>query len=262
MKVAEKLNLRHLPSAYQIRFQGCKGVVSIDPTLKSHHLILRKSMCKFKSSHPDFEVVTWSSPIPPYLNRQIIMLLLGRVANRNIFFQKQSKQLDDCNKMFQDVETAINMMKKMGCAYILPLQILANGFSLHHQFIQDVLFLVYQRTHVDLRRRARVLIEHGRVMIGILDESGVLEEGEVFIRYSKEFSDPGANIINHVGPVMITKSPSLHPGDIRQFTAVKMTPALEVYGYYDVVVFPQKGRRPHVRKYYFLFSSFHLLFYS
>ena len=40
-----------------------------------------------------------------------------------------------------------------------------------------------------------------------------------------------------VGPVVVSKMPALHPGDVRKFQAVSV-PGLERL--YDVIVFPQK----------------------
>ncbi len=88
-------------------------------------------------------------------------------------------------------------------------------------------------------------------MFGIVDEYGVLEYGEVFIQYNHindeklDVTDKSTNvpptILNNV-KVVITKNPCHHPGDLRTFMAVDKT---ELRHLFDVVVFPQKGPRPH-----------------
>lgn len=41
---------------------------------------------------------------------------------------------------------------------------------------------------------------------------------------------------------MVTKNPSLVPGDVRLYDAVECSALSHMY---DVIVFPQKGPRPH-----------------
>ena len=60
--MATALGLKKTPSAFQIRFRGCKGVVTIDPTLMGERLVIRHSMDKFKSSHNGIEVMKTSQP--------------------------------------------------------------------------------------------------------------------------------------------------------------------------------------------------------
>jgi RNA-dependent RNA polymerase len=88
-------------------------------------------------------------------------------------------------------------------------------------------------------------------MFGIVDEYGVLEYGEVFIQYNHINDDKldmidkpptiPPTILNNI-KVVITKNPCHHPGDVRTFMAVDRP---ELRHLVDVVVFPQKGPRPH-----------------
>lgn len=49
LQVANALNLCSVPSAFQIRFGGCKGVIAQNPTLGNdvEALVIRESMKKF-----------------------------------------------------------------------------------------------------------------------------------------------------------------------------------------------------------------------
>ena len=44
------------------------------------------------------------------------------------------------------------------------------------------------------------------------------------------------------GPLVVTRNPCLHPGDVRQLEAVDV---LELSHIVDCVVFPRRGSRPH-----------------
>ena len=44
------------------------------------------------------------------------------------------------------------------------------------------------------------------------------------------------------GPVVVTRNPCLHPGDVRQLEAIE-APSLSHL--VDCIVFPQQGSRPH-----------------
>ena len=65
-QVADSLDLDPIPSAYQIRFQGCKGMLAIDPSLPNGDvkeiLLYRKSMNKFVSSHSALEICEATKP--------------------------------------------------------------------------------------------------------------------------------------------------------------------------------------------------------
>ena len=65
-QVADSLDLHPIPSAYQIRFRGCKGMLAIDPSLPHGDFLqilqFRKSMNKFESSHPALEICEATKP--------------------------------------------------------------------------------------------------------------------------------------------------------------------------------------------------------
>ena len=95
-----------------------------------------------------------------------------------------------------------------------------------------------------LRTRARIHIPDGANLIGVVDsvESGILESGQVFVQIRRP-GEPTPCIIT--GPVLIVKQPCLHPGDVLQLQAVDCA---SLHHLFDVVVFPQKGERPHAEE--------------
>ncbi|KAF9350910.1 hypothetical protein BGX34_000913 [Mortierella sp. NVP85] len=70
-----ELEKESMPSAFQIRLGGSKGVLALYPTLPKKMVQIRPSMEKFTVKHYVLEVIRTSSYISSYLNRQIIILI-------------------------------------------------------------------------------------------------------------------------------------------------------------------------------------------
>ena len=97
------------------------------------------------------------------------------------------------------------------------------------------------------RTRLKLPKNKARNMIGIVDEYGILEYGQVFIQYTELTGDyinntESEKTIILEQKVVVTKNPCHHPGDIRVFDAIDV-PRLRHLK--DVIVFPQRGKRPH-----------------
>lgn len=66
LEIKETLGLESLPSAFQIRYRGYKGVVSVDPRITrvlssgKWSIQLRESMRKFESSQSKMDVLNFS----------------------------------------------------------------------------------------------------------------------------------------------------------------------------------------------------------
>jgi RNA-dependent RNA polymerase len=73
------------------------------------------------------------------------------------------------------------------------------------------------------------------MMFGVIDEHGILEEGQVLV---------GNGSVT--GPVLISRSPCLMPGDIQKAQAVAQQERFaETYSRMtNVIVFSAKGQRP------------------
>ena len=77
----------------------------------------------------------------------------------------------------------------------------------------------------------------------------ICNTSQVFVQYSlvsneadrfMEFSKSSSKILT--GPVVVTRNPCLHPGDVRQLTAVSVP---QLAHFVDCIVFPNHGPRPH-----------------
>ncbi|XVE74531.1 hypothetical protein DITRI_Ditri12bG0024300 [Diplodiscus trichospermus] len=255
---ARKIGLRdYIPSTYQIRYGGFKGVVAVDPS-SSIKLSLRMSMQKFDADSTSLDVLSWSKHQPCFLNRQIIILMSTLGVKDNVFEAKQKEVLAQLEAILRDPKRAREAMEWISSGEIANIlrEMLLCGYNPDSEpFLSMMLQTIRASKLLDLRTKTRIFVQNGRSMMGCLDETGVLEYGQVFVQYSikpRKFSDDSFLIFNerrgdqncHVvqGEVVVVKNPCLHPGDLRVLKAVD---AVALHHMKDCIVFPQKGPRPH-----------------
>lgn len=114
-KLYRKRNPDHIqngvvPSAFQIRYGGCKGVVAVDPQ-STDKLSVRPSMRKFVSKHVNLEILAVSRVMPSYLNRQIIMLLATLGIKTEVFERMQQRLVTKLNEMMNNTDVALNVLQ-------------------------------------------------------------------------------------------------------------------------------------------------------
>ncbi|KAJ0965027.1 hypothetical protein J5N97_026165 [Dioscorea zingiberensis] len=261
LEVAAKLQLReNPPSAFQIRYAGCKGVIAVWPGNDDGiRLSLRPSMNKFESSHNVLEVASWTRFQPGFLNRQIVTLLSSLGVPDNVFARMQDSMIFKLNQMLIDVDVAFEVLTT-SCSEEgnVAAMMLSAGFKPQTEpHLKAMLSCIRSAQLGDLLAKARIFVPMGRWLMGCLDEIGVLEYGQCFVQASTPslancFSKHGSRFSGSkddrrvvVGTVVIAKNPCLHPGDIRILEAVDI-PAL--HHLVDCLVFPQKGDRPHANE--------------
>ncbi|XP_069103174.1 uncharacterized protein [Argopecten irradians] len=245
-KVAKTLKLDRVPSAFQIRYGGCKGVVALDPTLGDSNdiLYISTSMKKFDSPSKHLEILDTTRPAQLYLNRQVITLMSGLGVPDHVFLDLQETMIFEMAEMLLYDNKAMKALNEvnLGIKYV-DLRNAGVSFTTN-VFFRSVLLTIYKNKLRELTRKARIEIpiEKGRIMMGTVDETGILEYGQVFVSYTKigEVSSRDVDILKT--EVVVTKNPCFHPGDLRKFQAVDV---LELHHLVDCIVFPQNGPRPH-----------------
>lgn len=258
MEVAERLQLTDSPpSAYQIRYAGFKGVISV---WEGHNdgirLSLRPSMRKFDSNHTVLEVVTWTRFQPVFLNREIILLLSSLKVSDAVFSQMQESMLCNLNKILSDSDVAFEIVTT-SCAENgnTAALMLSAGFGPGTEpHLRAMLLAIRSAQLQGLLEKTRIFVPKGRCLMGCLDELGILEQGQCFIRASapsldqcfvkhgSRFSSANKSTEIILGTVVVAKNPCLHPGDVRILEAVDVP---ELHHLVDCLVFPQNGDRPH-----------------
>ena len=246
-QISKKLKLDFIPSCFQGRFLGCKGVWTTMWNDKSGNIYCRDSQTKFEVE-PDkinnyFELCDYSRYIQAYLNRQIIILLSALGIEDRYFDKKLNEYKNKLNDQkfvlslihFSEWNKMFHKMNSCGINRI--------NDRLSRSIIESNLDILYN----DVKKKARIYIEESAYVIGIMDEYNILEYGEAYLQIKRD----DFNIILDK-KCTVAKCPCLHPGDIRVLRFRKYnknnesTKKYEVFNNYEnVLIFPSKGERPH-----------------
>ncbi|GBM25845.1 putative RNA-dependent RNA polymerase 1 [Araneus ventricosus] len=239
-------------SAFQIRYAGCKGMLVIDPHLVDKDIVFRNSMLKYDcrgSEHTNLEIAKKSKPLALRLNRPLIAILNDLGVPNTVFLKLQEQMIRKLIDMLLDEQEAVNCLNfRSNFRKFQFTQLSKSGVALTVEpFFRTFLLSLHKHFIDDIKRKASIEIDpdYGRNMFGVLDETGKLKYGQVFIQYSRNISynestPEDTKILE--GTVMVTKCPCVHPADVRKFTAVDIP---ELHHIVDCIVFPQKGPRPH-----------------
>ncbi|KAG1828633.1 RdRP-domain-containing protein [Suillus variegatus] len=228
--------LRNIPSAFQFRLGGAKGMVVQDPTIEGKLVRLRPSQIKFDGQENlTFDVQSTSAkPKAMFLNRPLIVLMefLGVDTSRIVDLQ------DDAIAKAQSVRSSsldaskVIQQHGLGASFHLPslFRNLSTILQLDigdteeetsqsrwtSELIESTLHCV--ETHIlrELKYRAHIEVPGSYTLLGVSDEWGCLREGEVYAAVYDERTGLNKQIL---GEAAITRSPQIHPGDLQVVTA-------------------------------------------
>ncbi|KAI0669992.1 RdRP-domain-containing protein [Trametes maxima] len=244
---------RSYPRAYQIRFQGSKGMLSVDYTLTGRSILLRPSMIKFES--PDsltIEVAkAFHKPGAYYLNRPLIMLLEGLGVPHKVFQDLQDDAVRSVKESVESLERSARLLEVHGLGASFRLTSAMLGLHrlgldpLHDDFFwQQMMDFAINHVLRELKHRARIPVPNGWTLVGVADVHGYLEEGEIFACID---APDRTGLIYLEGRTLVSRSPTIHPGDAQIVHAIGRPPAgspFERESLRNTIVFPVKGTRP------------------
>ncbi|XP_015794862.1 uncharacterized protein LOC107371327 [Tetranychus urticae] len=258
----------YIPSAFQIRFMGSKGMLVVDPDLIGMTIVIRESMQKMYTEKDRLGIVKVSEPRRAYLNKPFIMVL-NQIGLWNELFIKLIFATFQLNSLFYDDQVALMTMKLYThLNRVVNLDAFANcNFSFtNDSFFQAILHLAVKQAFDSLKTKQRIPLPwlEARTMLGVFDTtaksskvlanfekgicqppefpdsinglgSGVLKAGQVFC-WPSDFTEPLR------GEVIVTKFPTSDLGGVRRLVAVDCK---QLHAIRDCIVFPVDGKRPH-----------------
>ena len=247
-QIAEIIRLNFVPACFQGRFLGCKGVWTTMYNDHSGNIYIRPSQEKFKikNIHPTdnyFELCDYSRYIQAYLNRQVILLMQANGIKDEIFLKK----LNEYKSRLEDEKFVLSLVHYNEWSGLFQYMNSCGINKTNDRLMRSLLESNLQILYNDVKNKARIYIEDSAYVIGIMDEYGLLEYGQAFLRIRRKNLDLTLN-----KKCTIAKCPCLHPGDIRVLDFkcyVEGDESTEKYKIFDkyenVLIFPSRGPRPH-----------------
>ncbi|CUS12437.1 unnamed protein product [Tuber aestivum] len=239
------------PTVFQIRFAGAKGVVSLDTRLVGDKFCLRPSMIKFRgSSDRKIEICNSADWLPMYLNRPLIKVLEDIGVAESTFMTLQKDAIEELRQSTTSVAYAANFLKRQriaSTAIRLPwvIESLGNlGFNFRDDhFLEQAFELSLITSLRSLKHRARIPVKKGMTLVGVMDETGYLQEGQIYVTVQARDKKVSESI---AGRVLITRSPVHHPGDVQMALAIgtnQLPSDSPLRALRNCVAFPQRGER-------------------
>ncbi|KAL7623670.1 hypothetical protein AAE478_005222 [Parahypoxylon ruwenzoriense] len=239
-------------TCFQIRWGGAKGMIALDDTLEGMIMRIRpESMVKFESEDiRHLEICDMGNkPIPLVLNRQMIKILEDMRVADEWFLHVQNLELERLRMITADVHNTIVFLKRQKVAdqikfsqFIKRLHRLGIDYR-KDPFLCSVVETVVLREVRLLKHKARIPVEQGVTLFGIMDEFCYLEEDQVYVTFDDGHLPGTRNLDLHGRLVLVTRSPALHPGDIQVRTAVVPPADHPLRSLTNCVVFSQQGKR-------------------
>lgn len=239
---------KYFPSAFQIRYGGCKGMLAAYPS-KTSIIAIRPSMRKYFSKDSSLRILKYSYPRPVYLNRPLISILTQLRVPDDVFYDLFNDNTSLVANASLSDRAAIELIRTYSISFI-PYERLSQAFVslLSEPFFRSLVHYLIQYRLRELKNKGRIRVpyKNGRIAFGVVDEMRELEYGQVFFQYTVMDEDgrPTSETRFLEGTVMVTKFPCLQPGDVRKLRAVRPKNG-ELDHIKDCVVFPARGPRPH-----------------
>lgn len=243
-----------VPSVFQIRHQGNKGVLTKNSLLDPKSVVIRPSMTKFETSEfPEICVCDYSRPHAyGHLNRQFIQLLSGLGVPDEVFEELQQQHFERVRNMLHDRDSALMLLE---------------GENKSEEFADymegkkddDVAFADLRNlrsTLIGQSERLRILVPESRTLFGVAERpqfcnkiprEGILKPGECLVRITMRGQEQPYSLSGQ--QVMVGKNPSYLLGEIRVLKAVSSAERPELRQIerdcVDCIVFPIEGNQPH-----------------
>lgn len=251
-----------IPSAFQFRLGGSKGMLTVSSQAQRQEVHIRGSQDKFSAFHNGLEIIRWSQFSLATLNRQLILVLSTLGIPDEVFHDKLRIMLRNLDEAMTNDAQAIHLLKKYvdpNQMTLIVSQMVLDGFRKSQEPFLASIMRLWRAWHLKyLKEKAKIVVDKGASLLGCMDETGTLkgyfkdavppknashEEKlaalpEIFLQVLRPDNGGKHKVIE--GVCILARNPSLHPGDIRVVRAVNVP---ELNHLQDVVVLPQTGDR-------------------
>jgi regulator of nonsense transcripts 1 len=175
-----------------------------------------------------------------YLNDEVVLLLHTLGVSAEVFLRKQKEHFQHLQESVTEPTAAFSFLCSLN-RFDLAEKLVLHGIERVSGALRSLVADEYKKM-LNKRedQKCRILVPESRLVFGVCDPRGVLEEGECFLRVTDDMN--GGHPRTIVGcEVVVTRNPCLHPGDLRKLKAVDRP---ELSHLRDCIVFAVKGERP------------------
>ncbi|RTE70640.1 hypothetical protein BHE90_014965 [Fusarium euwallaceae] len=178
------------PTCLQIRWGGCKGMLSLDTRLEGKVFCVRKeSMMKFPSRDlTELGICdTSSKPLRLVLNRQMIKILEDMGTENEWFFNLQQMALNMLRNVTANATNTSLFLEHQAVGVNMDLPKLVKQLDRmgidyrRDNFLKTAVEHVVLRELRLLKHKARIPVAKGVTLFGVMDETGFLEAGQVYV---------------------------------------------------------------------------------
>jgi hypothetical protein len=191
---------------------------------------------------------TFTKPLVAYLNRPLIKLLEDLGIAPEVFLKLQDKIVRQVENSRSSPKLAADLMQQysLGTNSGMPSilnklsELLGEDMDVGSDFVKECYDLMIVQCLRDLKYRGRIPLEKSYTLVGVADEDNFLPPDSIYVCVQYPHGAP----IYLKGLHAITRSPSLHPGDVRVVKAVgKLDPVVapRLSSLVNCVVFPVQG---------------------
>ncbi|GAA5981898.1 hypothetical protein JCM11641_001935 [Rhodosporidiobolus odoratus] len=238
-------------TCYQFRLGGAKGMLVIDPLLRGKVVCLRPSQTKYASESLSLDIAgTFERPLACYLNRPLIKILEDLGVQQSTLLDLQAEAVTAINCARSSLSDAGRMFDQVGFGTTSRASSMLHALSRYldkpagqvDPFLNAAVDVAVAVTLRGLKFKARIPVKGSYTLVGVADEDGYVQEGEIYACIKEK----GKKTIYLKGDVCISRSPSIHPGDVQVVRAVGALPvgvAPRLRALHNCVVFSTRGAR-------------------
>ena len=179
----------------------------------------------------------------------MVKILEDMGVSNDWFFQQQNRALYNLQLITANIANTAGFLQRQKIADSIGFPQLIRRLDeigidyKDDRFLRSVVEATVLRELRLLKHKARIPIDQGVTLFGIMDETDYLEEGEVYVTFDDSIFISGHSMDLDNFQMIITRSPALHPGDIQLATNIIPPDHHPLRALKNCIVFSQKGKR-------------------
>lgn len=165
------------------------------------------------------------------------------------FIRQQSRELRRLKLVTSEIKNTVSYLKRQDIGHRIGLPQLISRLELkgidyrNDPLLSAVVEAAVLRELRLLKYKAKIPIDQGVTLFGVMDETGYLNEGEIYVAFDDALFISGHSIDLDDRLMIVTRSPALHPGDIQRARNIVPPEHHPLRTLKNCIAFSKKGKR-------------------